>query len=101
LSFCDTHRLFRLSIAINTRRVENVSEVEHCEPLNEMLREPTIPEMLKHSMADAELLGFLMKPGWKGVWLKVREPDAEDVTPDYTITRLPELLKITEIADTA
>ena len=35
--------------------------------------------------------------GMKGVWLKVKEPDAEGVTPDYTITRIDELLKIPEI----
>jgi putative hydrolase of the HAD superfamily len=54
-----------------------------------------VGDLLRTDVAGAKAAG------WKGVWLKVREPDAEDVSPDYTITRLPELLKITEIADTA
>ena len=39
--------------------------------------------------------------GMKGVWLSVREPDADGISPDYTITRLDELLKIPEISDVA
>jgi len=39
--------------------------------------------------------------GMKGIWLRVREPDADGVSPDYTITRLGELLKIPEISDAA
>jgi FMN phosphatase YigB (HAD superfamily) len=37
--------------------------------------------------------------GMKGVWLKIREPDAEGVTPDYTIKKLCELLEIPEIRE--
>jgi len=35
--------------------------------------------------------------GMKGVWLKVKEPNASNVTPDYTITNLEGLLEIPEI----
>jgi len=31
-----------------------------------MLREPSIPEMLKHRRQDAEFLSFLTRPGGKG-----------------------------------
>jgi len=34
-----------------------------------------------------------------GVWLKIREPDAGNVTPDYTITKLSQLLDIPEIKE--
>jgi len=37
--------------------------------------------------------------GWKGVWLRVREPDAEGVKPDYIITHIAELLEIPEIRE--
>jgi hypothetical protein len=31
-----------------------------------MVRESFIPEILKHRRGDAEFLGFLTKPGWRG-----------------------------------
>jgi hypothetical protein len=31
-----------------------------------MLREPSIPEILKYRRADGEFLGFLTMPEWKG-----------------------------------
>jgi putative hydrolase of the HAD superfamily len=60
---------------------------------------------LKVKPAEALHVGDLLRTdvagakaaGWKGVWLKVRDPDAKGVVPDYTITRLAELLEIPEI----
>jgi hypothetical protein len=43
-----------------------MSRVEEKEAIKGMLREPSIPEILKHRRSDAEFLGFLMKPGWRG-----------------------------------
>lgn len=62
---------------------------------------------LKVKPAEALHVGDLLRTdvagakaaGWKGVWLRVRDPDAQGVTPDYTITRLSELLDIPEIRE--
>jgi len=43
-----------------------MSGVEEKEAIKGMLREPSAPEILKHRRRDAEFLGFLTKPGWKG-----------------------------------
>jgi putative hydrolase of the HAD superfamily len=52
-----------------------------------------VGDLLRTDVAGAEAAGM------KGVWLKIREPDAVGVTPDYTITRLRELLEIPEIKE--
>ncbi len=43
-----------------------MSVVEQREAVKGMLREPSIPEILRYRRADAEFLGFLTKPGWRG-----------------------------------
>jgi putative hydrolase of the HAD superfamily len=52
-----------------------------------------VGDLLRTDVAGAKAAGM------KAVWIRIREPDAEGVTPDYTITRLSELLKILEIAE--
>ncbi len=37
--------------------------------------------------------------GMRAVWLRVREPDAENVAPDYTIASVGELLSVPEIRE--
>ncbi len=54
-----------------------------------------VGDLLRTDIAGAKAAGM------KGVWLKVKEPDVEGVTPDYTITRINELLKIPEIRNLA
>jgi hypothetical protein len=43
-----------------------MSETKQRETIKGMLREPSIPEMLKHRRQDAEFLSFLTRPGGKG-----------------------------------
>ena len=43
-----------------------MSGVEEKEAVKGMLREPSIPEILKYRRADGEFLGFLTRPGWRG-----------------------------------
>ncbi len=50
-----------------------------------------VGDLLRTDVAGAKAAG------WKGVWLKIREPDAEGVQPDYTIAKLSELLEIPEV----
>ena len=52
-----------------------------------------VGDLLRTDVAGAKAAGI------KGVWLKVREPDAPNVTPDYTIMSLSGLLEIPEIAE--
>ncbi len=52
-----------------------------------------IGDLLRTDIAGAKAAGM------KAVWVRVREPDAEGVTPDYTIKRLSEVLTIPEIAE--
>lgn len=54
-----------------------------------------VGDLLRTDVAGAKAAGM------KGVWFKVKEPDAEGVTPDYTITRIDELLKIPDIRNVA
>ncbi len=78
-------------------------ETRLCKPHREAFE--TALRGLKVTPSEALHVGDLLRTdvagakaaGWKGVWLKVREPDAENVAPDYTITRLAELLEIPEI----
>lgn len=50
-----------------------------------------VGDLLRTDVAGAKAAGM------KGVWLNVHEPDAEGVTPDYTIKKLSGLLEIPEI----
>jgi putative hydrolase of the HAD superfamily len=52
-----------------------------------------VGDLLRTDVAGAKAAGM------KGVWLKIREPDAVGVSPDYTISRLRELLEIPEIKE--
>jgi putative hydrolase of the HAD superfamily len=52
-----------------------------------------VGDLLRTDVAGAKAAGM------KGVWLKVREPDVEGVTPDYTIKKLSGLLEIAEIRE--
>ncbi len=52
-----------------------------------------VGDLLRTDIAGAKSVGL------KAVWVRIREPDAEEVIPDYTITRLAELLTIPEIAE--
>ena len=52
-----------------------------------------VGDLLRTDIAGAKAAGM------KSVWVRVREPDAEGVTPDYTIKRLSEVLTIPEIAE--
>jgi putative hydrolase of the HAD superfamily len=52
-----------------------------------------VGDLLRTDVAGAKAAGM------KGVWLKVKEPDAPNMTPDYTIMNLSGLLEIPEIAE--
>jgi len=52
-----------------------------------------VGDLLRTDVAGAKAAGM------KGIWLHVHEPDAEGVTPDYTITKLNGLLEIPEIRE--
>ena len=50
-----------------------------------------VGDLLRTDVAGAKTAGM------KTAWLKVREPDAENVSPDYTIASIGELLTVPEI----
>jgi putative hydrolase of the HAD superfamily len=50
-----------------------------------------VGDLLRTDVAGAKAAGM------KGIWLNIHEPDAEGVTPDYTIKKLSGLLEIPEI----
>jgi len=52
-----------------------------------------VGDLLRTDMAGAKAAGM------KAVWVRVREPDAENVAPDYTITSLRGLLDIPMIRE--
>ncbi len=76
-----------------------------CKPHREVFE--TALRGLKVKPGEALHVGDLLRTdvagakaaGWRGVWLKVSEPDAEGLKPDYTITKLTELLEIPEIKE--
>ena len=40
--------------------------VERVSIKGDMLREPSIMEILRYRLRDAEFLGFITRPGWRG-----------------------------------
>ena len=78
-------------------------EIMICKPRREAFE--TALKELKVAPGEALHVGDLLRTdvagaktaGMMSVWLKVKEPDAEGGAPDYTITRLGELLDIPEI----
>lgn len=53
-----------------------------------------VGDLLRTDIAGAKVAGMM------ATWLKVREPDATGVAPDFIITNLPELLDLPPIRET-
>jgi putative hydrolase of the HAD superfamily len=51
-----------------------------------------VGDLLRTDVAGAKAAGMM------GVWLKIREPDAEGVTPDYMIEKINGMLEIPEVS---